>query len=295
MHRRLRTVPRGYVVHRAGGTWLVLDEGLRRDLVRLRLAEPAVRTSLFARAAPGGRGTTPIVPLSEDTQVLLRRYRHGGALGKLTGTLFLGPGRALRELEVTARAEAAGAPVPHALCVVLWPVLGPFWSALIGTRRECQAHDLLEALRACGDARERRHLLREVAEAIRRLHDAGVEHRDLQLRNVLITQGTPRRVVVVDLDGARFHPRGTLPTACRARNLGRMARSAVKAGLLPRPLGRRELAAFVGAYTAGNRALRAELRAHVRWERFKLRAHGLSYPLRRVAAPRPDSPATPVP
>ena len=47
--------------------------------------------------------------------------------------------------------------------------------------------------------RERTALAREVGRAICRLHDAGVEHRDLQLRNVLLTgQGSKRRVVVVD-------------------------------------------------------------------------------------------------
>ncbi len=282
MRKRLAPIPPGYVVHRIGSTWLVLDERASGDLVKLRLAEPAVRLSLFARATARGRGTTPVIPVNRDLQMILRRYRHGGIFAALTGTLFWGPQRALRELDVTARAEASAAPVPHALCLVLWPVAGPLWSALIGTRMESQSLDLLEALRLPEDRGARRRLVCEVGGAVRRLHDAGVEHHDLQLRNILVTRETQRRIVVVDLDRARFHVRGTMPPNRRARNLGRLARSAVKEGLLPGVLGRRELAAFIAAYTTGNRVLRAELRAHVGWERAKLWLHQVTYPLRGI-------------
>lgn len=282
MRQGLGPVPPGYVVHRIGSTWLVLDDLHSKELVQLRLADPAVRQALFARAARRGRGATPSVAVSPDQRMVLRRYQHGGTLAGLTGKRFLGPSRALQELEVTARAEASGAPVPHVLCLVLWPVWGPLWSALIGTREESQVEDLFELLTKLDDGPTRRRSLRQVGSAIRRLHDAGVEHRDLQLRNILVRKGEPPEIVVVDLDRARFHARGTMPPSRRAANLGRLARSAVKTGLWgSQKLGRRELAALVGGYSADNRRLRAELRAHVGYERLKLAAHQLSYPLRR--------------
>jgi len=280
--RELGPLPTGYVAHRIGSTWLVLDEVHVKDLVQLRLADPAVRRSLFARAQRRGRGSTPSVPVNAELRVVLRRYQHGGSLAGLTGSRFLGPSRALKELEVTARAETGGAPVPHVLCLVLWPVLGPLWSALIGTREETQVDDLYESLVALDDPRTRQSLLRAVGNAIRHLHEAGVEHRDLQLRNILVGRDEPSRIVVVDLDRARFHPSGTMPAGRRAANLGRLARSAVKTGLWGNPRNAtRELAALVGAYSAGNRRLRVELRSYVGYERLKLRAHQLTYPLRR--------------
>jgi len=291
MRQGLGPVPPGYVVHRIGSTWLVLDDLHSKELVQLRLADPAVRQALFARAARRGRGATPSVAVSPDQRMVLRRYQHGGTLAGLTGKRFLGPSRALQELEVTARAEASGAPVPHVLCLVLWPVWGPLWSALIGTREESQVEDLFELLTKLDDGPTRRRSLRQVGSAIRRLHDAGVEHRDLQLRNILVRKGEPPEIVVVDLDRARFHARGTMPSGRRAANLGRLARSAVKTGLWgSQKLGRRELAALVGGYSAGNRRLRAELRAHVGYERLKLAAHQLSYPLRRWLKRKAASP-----
>jgi 3-deoxy-D-manno-octulosonic acid kinase len=287
IRRGVRDVPPGYVVHTVADATLVFDSALASELVGLRLANPRARRRLFARAPKRGRGAAPSIPLRGDVSVILRRYQHGGLFGGLTGMLHLGPSRALEELHVTARAEASGAPVPHVVCLALWPAVGPFWSALIGTREERDARDLFEVLSTCEDPRERRALLRDVGAAVRRLHDAGVDHRDLQLHNILVVEeGGRRRIVVIDLDRAVYHPRGRLASRLRARNLGRLTRSAVKNGLWRGAVGRRELAAFVGAYTAGDRRLRAELRGWIRGEQWKLALHRLRYRFIRPVEPR---------
>jgi 3-deoxy-D-manno-octulosonic acid kinase len=227
--------------------------------------------------------------------MVLRRYRHGGLVGTFTRTLLLGPGRPLSELSVTARAAAAGAPVPHVLCLVLWPTWGPFWSGVIGTREETDAEELLGAWRDRPAGPGRWRLLRRVGGAIRRLHDAGVEHRDLQLRNVLIapgsgpeaSEGGGERVIVIDLDRARFHAGLPLSPRRRADNLARLVRSAVKEGLLAARGPCRELAALLGGYAAGDRTLRGELLRWARRERLRLALHRVGYALRRAVAAGP--------
>ena len=266
-------------MHRIGSTWLVLDQARSADLIGLRLADARVRQGLFARAPRRGRGSAPSVELAGGRSLVLRRYRHGGLFAPLSRTLFLGPQRPLRELSVTARAEASGAPVPHVMCLVLWPVLGPLWSAVIGTHEVRPARDLLDALEEA-DPRQRHALARKTGAAIRKLHDAGVEHLDLQLRNILVTDNDGGRIVVVDLDRAIFHRWGLVPTRRRASNLARLARSAVKAGLWGSRVAAREVAAFSGAYTHGDRDLRTRLRAHIPTERAKLALHRLTYPFR---------------
>jgi len=279
-------VPPGYVVHRVADATLVFDAALASELVGLRLADPDARKRLFSRAPRRGRGAAPSVALRRDVSVILRRYQHGGVFGGFTGLLHLGPSRALDELRVTARAEASGAPVPHVICLALWPAAGPFWSALIGTREERGARDLFEVLLASEDASTRRPLLREVGAAVRRLHDAGVDHRDLQLHNILVVEeGGRRRIVVIDLDRASYHSSGRLASRLRARSLGRLTRSVVKNGLWHERIGRRELAAFVGAYTAGDRHLRKELRGWIRGEQWKLALHRFRYRFIRPATP----------
>jgi 3-deoxy-D-manno-octulosonic acid kinase len=220
------------------------------------------------------------VALGAGLGMVLRRYRHGGLLGQFTGALYLGPGRALSELRVAARAEALGAPVPHVVCLVLWPVLGPLWSALIGTREERGLQHLLEIAGQLEPAAARTALAREVGQAVRRLHDAGIEHRDLQLRNVLAEPGAspgPRRVVVIDLDRAVYHPGSGVPVRARASNLGRLLRSVIKNGLWDRRIGEREAGAFMEGYTGEDRRLRDDLRGWVARERFKIRLHRWRY------------------
>jgi 3-deoxy-D-manno-octulosonic acid kinase len=273
-------VPPGYAVHRIGDAWLILDQKAAPELVPLQLADASARAALFARAPQRGRGPTPSVSLPDGSSLVLRRYRHGGLLGRLTGSLYLGPARALAELRVTAGAEQRGAPVPHVLCLVLWPILGPLWSAIIGTREERNAADLLTSLRDAETPAERNRLSRQAGDAVGRLHDAGVEHPDLQLRNVIVTPDS--RVVIIDLDGAVFHRHGLLSVRKRAANLGRLARSAVKNGVFGDLLDRRDLAGFAAAYTRDRRDLRRQLRARIPLERWKLALHRLSYPLRRA-------------
>jgi tRNA A-37 threonylcarbamoyl transferase component Bud32 len=294
----LSGVPKGYAVHRVAATWLVLDTQLSRDLVGLRLADPDVRERLFARAEQRGRGRTPTVQLAHGCSLVLRRYRHGGLLRWLTGSLLWGPTRALWELEVTARAERSLAPVPHVACVVAWPAAGPLWSALIGTVEIEDGEELLGWMRRTRAPADRVAIARRVGEAIRRLHDAGIEHRDLQLRNILV-RATPERpaddpqIVVIDLDGASYHGSRGVPIARRAQNLGRLARSVIKLGLWGESIGPRERAAFLSGYLRRDRELRRALRDFVPRERIKLRWHQLGYRLRSaparpaVAPPRP--------
>jgi 3-deoxy-D-manno-octulosonic acid kinase len=286
MQRAWRDVPPGYVVHRVADATLVFDAALASELVGLRLADPDARKRLFSCAPRRGRGAAPSVALRRDVNVILRRYQHGGVFGGFTGMLHLGPSRALEELRVTARAEASGAPVPHVVCLALWPAAGPFWSALIGTREERGARDLFDVLLSSEDARARCVLLCEVGAAIRLLHDAGVDHRDLQLRNILVVEEAGRRrIVVIDLDRAVYHSSGRLASRLRARSLGRLTRSVVKNGLWHERVGPRELAAFIGAYTAGNRPLRTALRGWIRGERWKLALHRFRYRFIRPASP----------
>ena len=55
--------------------------------------------------------------------------------------------------------------------------------------------------------------------------------------------------------------------------------------------GSRELAAFVGAYTAKDRKLRAELRGWIWREQWKLALHRIGYRLSGSTAPPPEAPS----
>jgi len=294
MRDPIGAVPPGYAVHRVAQSWLVLDRERVSDLVKLRLGDRAAREALFARGPHRGRGRAPSVVLAPGVRMVLRRYRHGGLLGGLTRSMLAGPDRALRELHVCAQARRAGAPVSRVLCLAAWPVVGPLWSALIGTEEVTGAVDLLERLGQSLTSRARIELARSVGRATRALHDTGVEHRDLQLRNILVREAS-NEIVIIDLDRAAFHGPGGTPVARRAANLGRLVRSVIKNGLWNGAVGARERAAFAQGYLRGDRKLREELRGYATRERIKLTAHRLTWPLRNVSSPPPAVAAPPRP
>jgi len=286
-------VPSGYAVHRVADAWLVLRSERAAELIPLRLAHADSRRTLFESGPNRGRGRAPSVALGAASRVVLRRYRHGGLLAPLTRSLIWGPERAISELRVCIAAERAGAPVPQVLCVAAWPRVGPFWSALIGTEEVTGALDLEQWTRGSRSSSERVSLARRVGVAVRRLHDAGIEHRDLQLRNILV-RSVSEEVVVIDLDRAHFHGPAGVPMARRAQNLGRLVRSALKRGLWQARIGRRERAAFLSGYLEGDRKLREALRSRVCRERLKLAAHRVSWPLRAaLSSPKEAAPPRP--
>lgn len=212
-----------------------------------------------------GRSRTRVVSLAGGTRVLLRPLRHGGVLAPLTRDLYLGLRRPRRELAVTARLRAAGAPVPAPVLALGLRGPGPWRRLVVGTELEEGAEDALAFLaRAPG----RRRILDAAAAAgrsVRRFHDAGGVHPDLHVKNLLVRE-TARadgaasvEVIVIDLDRARIET--ARPARARMAELMRLLRSLVKRDLL-QTVGRRGCVRFLSAYVGGDRALRRALLAH---------------------------------
>jgi hypothetical protein len=207
--------------------------------------------------------------------VVLRPVLHGGILGPLFGAALLGLRRPLRELERTARLRDAGAPVPRPAFVVGRRAAGPVFTAAVATVEEAGTLDALAFLQAGPDRGRIARGARAAGRAVRRFHDAGGRHADLHVKNLLLREeaGGPR-CLVVDLDRVRV---GAAPSpAARMAELMRLYRSLVKRGLVER-VGRRGLAAFLGAYAGRDRALRAALLARLPVERRRLALHALRY------------------
>jgi tRNA A-37 threonylcarbamoyl transferase component Bud32 len=116
---------------------------------------------------------------------------------------------------------------------------------------------------------------RAAGAAIRRFHDAGGSHADLNIKNLLLCDcGAGIEVIVIDLDRARAD-RPPSP-ARRMRELMRLVRSIHKRGVAE-VVGMRGAAAALSAYCAGDRALRRALLAHLPRERRRLARHKWLY------------------
>jgi len=174
-----------------------------------------------ATPTPAGRGATLFIEHAGRSWVL-RHYRRGGFMARLSADRYLWTGeernRAFREWRLLHELHAQALPVP-APVAARYRRYGPTYSADLITERIAGTQPL-SALLGAGPLRP--SLWSAVGRCIRRFHDAGVCHADLNAHNILID--ATERVFLVDFD------RGTrrTPGAWRAANLARLKRSLEK-------------------------------------------------------------------
>jgi 3-deoxy-D-manno-octulosonic acid kinase len=166
-----------------------------------------------------GRGNTMFVG-DGSTEFVLRHYRRGGLPGRVTPDLYVWLGehrtRAFREWRLLALLRGKGLPVPRP-AAARYRHVGPlFYTADLLTVREPGVRALSDRLidRPAGKA-----LWHAIGAAIRRFHDAGVCHADLNAYNVQIDAADG--VFLLDFDRGRL----LRPGAWQQHNLARLHRS----------------------------------------------------------------------
>ena len=177
---------------------------------------------------------------------VVRHYHRGGAIAPILGDRYLrlGTPRPLQELEVGWEVEARGIPTPEHLAAAVYPS-GIWYRGDLVTRHVPDSRDLAAVLfpgrslgsrplarsgsRPDGTARRADPLasVEATGRLFRTLHDGGLDHPDLNLKNVLISgTGTGVQALVLDLDGARLGD--GVGDAARRRMISRFWRSARK-------------------------------------------------------------------
>jgi 3-deoxy-D-manno-octulosonic acid kinase len=213
----------GFVLRRRDGRLLVASPDALDELVELGFDDPATwESSIASGCIPGGRGGSSLLRLGDGTVLRLKRLRRGGALAPLWRDRFAGSGRILANLTLPTAIAARGIATPRAEALLV--VSGPpgLHRGWLATRNVAGAEDLAAAARRLGPPDRERWC--PVLHFVRSMHDAGLEHRDLNATNLV---WTPAGLAVVDLDGARLHS-GPLSPALRLRALRRLDRSWVK-------------------------------------------------------------------
>lgn len=258
--------PRGFSRVVEGVAETVLRDDVAPALRGAGIADPeSLRPA--ASATYRGRGRPFGVDVVGAGRVFVRPYLHGGVLGSLTGDLHAGEARFADELRAHLEARAANVPVCDALGYVTHAATLGLRRGWIVLREIPGARNLVEFLGAGPPSRERRAVLSLAGLAIRALHDAGFDHPDLHLRNLLVdAEGAVR---VVDLDRVRRRRRD-LARNRRLSGLFRFDRYAAKQAAAGEPVTRadrlRILRAYAGRDWPGReevRALAARLRRHI--------------------------------
>jgi hypothetical protein len=229
----MEPVPPGFSRREQGGASLVLRDDVAEALLAAGVASPeTLRTR--ASATYEGRGRPFGVEVPGAGRVFVRQYRHGGALRRVTGELYRGDGRFVAELAALVRAARAGVRVVEPLGVVSLPAGLGLRRGWLLAREAPGAVDVLTFLVRRPEPAKRRAVLEAAGRAIRALFDAGFEHPDLHLKNLLVAPDGD--VLVLDFDGVR--EKSELPRERRLAALFRFDRYAAKQAAAGRPVSR---------------------------------------------------------
>lgn len=167
----------------------------------------------------GARGRGEAVFLRDGAhEYVLRHYRRGGLPGRFIRDHYLWTGlqrtRAWREWHLTAELYVRGLPVPRPVAARV-EHHGLWYRADLITLRIPAARSLAQAL--AGNTLDVAQW-QAIGHCLRRFHDAGLYHADLNAHNILLSG---EEVFLIDFDRGRLRADG----AWRRRNLERLLRS----------------------------------------------------------------------
>jgi hypothetical protein len=206
------TAPEGFVRAVHGDATLIADARRIQALVQAGFDRP----ESWRAAAGSARGETgAAVTLAPDCTARIKQLRRGGWTASLWRDAFAGLDRPLDNLRLPLEAARRGVATPAPIALWIEPCCRGFVRAWLAFEEAAGARDLRGRL---GEG------LKPALAAVRKMHDLGVEHRDLNLGNLLVAGD---RAWVIDLDRARLHD-APLGFAARQRALRRLERSYVK-------------------------------------------------------------------
>ncbi|ENS5608277.1 3-deoxy-D-manno-octulosonic acid kinase [Vibrio mimicus] len=144
-----------------------------------------------------GRGTTWFVQL-QQTQGALRHYRRGGLFGKVVADSYWFCGwektRSYQEFMLLNHLRDAGVNVPRPIAARVQKH-GLLYKADLLSEKVPNARDLVSILQERPISDE---LYRKIGREIRKMHDAQVNHTDLNIHNILIDD--QKKVWIIDFD-----------------------------------------------------------------------------------------------
>lgn len=224
-------LPYGFVKRKVGRNNLYIKRDMAGDPFYIEILSCDIKDLEDKRGSArlSGRGVVfrlDAPDMGEDQGIVVREYRHGGLLRKVLKDRFFIPHRALKELFVLVTGVFRGLNVPEP--VGASQSYGPLvlYKARIVTKEIPDGRNLPDFLKDVKATSEKRELvLKKSGEAIRKIHDAGIYHRDLNMNNLFVVDdgGT---IYVLDFDRAKISNKVGLKK--REKNLGRLLRSARK-------------------------------------------------------------------
>ena len=285
-------LPHGFSLIKMGKAELVI-----RDLYKDRLMEREIHNpeALFHRQMDKaqfmeGRGPLVSLPMDEkgSERMVIRHYEHGGIFRALTKDLFLVGSRPFRELVITEMARRAGLPTMEILAAIKRWAFWPFYKGDLVSKEIPNSVDLIQYFTRWGKAGgqkhlgEKRDLIRQAGRLVREMHEVGIYHSDLHLKNFIVEigEGALGSLHIIDFDRSLIiHP---LASNKWFANLLRLDRSVEKWRAKGLWITRTDRLRFLRSYLQGDQERKAFVRRYLRKYPRRRRIYRLGWAIERL-------------
>ncbi len=171
---------------------------------------------------------------------VVREYWHGGMIGKIFKDFFWDGMRPVRELLVCEAANRGGIKTTEIIAIIKNKIMGPLYKFRLVTKEITESIDLIELLLHSGESprrllsgenrllKQKRQIIIKLAEAVNDMHNVGIYHADLHLKNILVQSdaGGGVHVYIIDLDKSTQYEKISFKR--RMKNIMRLDRSLEK-------------------------------------------------------------------
>ena len=253
-----KNIPPAYSLIEQGKRAIIVKDDWKEKLLSAGIADPDffLKQSFPKEENYFGRGALKIIALPGEAneRIVIRHFHRGGMIHKLISDLYCGTSRPLQEVWVGYWAKEKGVPIADIVAACHTKVFWKFHQGDLVTREIKQGKDLATYLKELGQpltkekVLEKRSVIKVVGELVRLMHEAGIFHGDLNLKNIILQTTDPQNIKGFLIDFDKSIVRSSLRENLRMRNLFRLNRSAEKFKTQGLPITRTDALRFLSAY-----------------------------------------------
>ncbi|HHT9136572.1 MAG TPA: lipopolysaccharide kinase InaA family protein [Candidatus Wunengus sp. YC60] len=229
MSQKLK-IPPSFSVIKRGGTTLFVKDGYQKIITDLIFDPESLHKYKNDTQVKFGRGSYLSVPVTENSteRLVIRDYRHGGLLGKLFGGVFFNENRPLNEICISEIAVQKGVPSAEVIAITKRRLWGIFYKANFISKEISGALDIIQFLKESSlncIQKSKKPVIFALVKLVRNMHDAGIYHADLHLKNILLKKDTNGEFTAYIIDLDKSVVLNKLDIHQRIKNLLRLDRS----------------------------------------------------------------------
>ena len=226
-----------FSIIKKGNTLIIVKKKYKDQLLKQGIETPhnmclnSTSTEFFK-----GREKIPSVLIqgTDNEKMVIKHYTRGGFARKFSKDIFWGKLRPIKELKVLEEARLRNIQTAEILAVIIHKMPGFFYKAHLVSKVIPGGLDLktyIEKLNQTTKSRrlsKKRQAIISVAKAVRNMHDKGIYHADLNMKNIVIQKKSDDLPVSYIIDFDKSTITGHLSSRNKFKNLFRLNRSADK-------------------------------------------------------------------